>query len=443
MKPTIALIGRPNVGKSTLFNRLTKSQSAIVMDEPGITRDRQIGEGRVGDRPYWVVDTGGFEANATDMVAQQRIQQTLRAIDEASAVIFLLDAKTGVTVQDKALSEQLRKNHALIFLVVNKAEGMSQALATAEFHELGLGQPYAISATHGDYVSDLMALILENFSFGEAVTRSSKHPILAIIGRPNTGKSTMLNRILGENRVITCDEPGTTRDSIFVDVTYNHHNYTLIDTAGIRRKGRIDQTAEKISIFKTLRAMDTANVALLMFDAQQGVADQDCAIANLALQAGCALVIAMNKWDSIDAYQKQVIKRAITQKLVFLNFVRLHYISALHGLGISATFRSIDEAYLATTIKLPTPKLTKILINAVALQAPARTGNIIPKPRYAHQGGNMPPTIIIHGNALHRLSKHYMRFLEHRFRQAFKLMGAPLRVQYKSGRNPYHNATKH
>ncbi|QQS16301.1 MAG: ribosome biogenesis GTPase Der [Neisseriales bacterium] len=443
MKPTIALIGRPNVGKSTLFNRLTKSQSAIVMDEPGITRDRQIGEGRVGDRPYWVVDTGGFEANATDMVDQQRIQQTLRAVDEANAVIVLLDAKTGLTIQDQVLSEQLRTSHARVFLVVNKAEGMSQALATAEFHELGLGQPYAISATHGDYVSDLMELILENFPPVETVTSASKHPILAIIGRPNTGKSTLLNRIVGENRVITCDEPGTTRDSIFVDVTYHDHHYTLIDTAGIRRKGRIVQTVEKCSIFRTLRAMDTAHVALLMLDAREGIADQDCAIANLALQAGCALVIAVNKWDGMDTYQQQVIKRSIAQKLAFLNFVRLHYISALHGSGINAIFQSIDEAYLAATIKFSTPKLTKILMNAVALQAPARTGNIVPKPRYAHQGGNMPPTIIIHGNALHRLSKHYMRFLEHRFRQAFKLMGTPLRVQYKSGRNPYHKAAKH
>jgi len=439
MRPTIVLVGRPNVGKSTLFNRLTKSHQAIVMDEPGVTRDRHFGHGRVGDKPYWVVDTGGFEIQPSHNLIQQSIRQTLRAIDEADVVIFLLDAQVGVTAQDKLLADELRKYQGLLFLVTNKSEGMISDLATADFYELGLGQPYAISAAHGHNIRELMLLILENFVNDDKITEVHKnHPIFAIIGRPNVGKSTLVNTMLGEERVITFDQPGTTRDSIFIDFSFKDRPYTLIDTAGMRRKSRIDQKVEKFSILKTLRAMDEANVALLMLDAKEAIADQDGAIAKLALEAGCALVIAINKWDDINQTEKDILKQAFHQKLAFLSFAKFHYISALKSSGISEIFQSIDEAYAASNIKLPTPKLTKILIAATKTQMPSRVGKIIPKLRYAHQGGNLPPTIVIHGNALQLVSKHYTRFLENRFRQAFHLVGTPLKIQYKTGRNPYH-----
>jgi GTP-binding protein len=438
MKPTIVLVGRPNVGKSTLFNRLTKSRQAIVVDEPGVTRDRHFGHGRVGDKPYWVVDTGGFEIQPNHDIVQQSIRQTLRAIDEADAVIFLLDAQAGITAQDKLLADALRKYQGLLFLVTNKSEGMTPDLATAEFYELGLGQPYAISAAHGHNIRELMLLILENFVTDEALPINKKHPIFAIIGRPNVGKSTLANTMLGEERVITFDKPGTTRDSIFIDFSFKDRSYTLIDTAGMRRKNRINQTIEKFSILKTLRAMNEANVALLMLDAKEVIADQDGAIAKLALEAGCALVIAINKWDDISQTEKNTLKQALQQKLAFLNFAKFHYISALNGSGILEIFQSIDEAYAASNIKLPTPKLTKVLIEATKIQMPSRVGRIIPKLRYAHQGGNLPPIIVIHGNALQLVSKNYTRFLENRFRQAFRLVGTPLKIQYKSGINPYH-----
>lgn len=438
MKPTIVLVGRPNVGKSTLFNRLTKSRQAIVVDEPGVTRDRHFGHGRVGNKPYWVVDTGGFEIQPNHDIVQQSIRQTLRAIDEADVVIFLLDAQAGITAQDKLLADALRKYQGLLFLVTNKSEGMTPDLATAEFYELGLGQPYAISAAHGHNIRELMLLILENFVTDEVLPINKKHPIFAIIGRPNVGKSTLANTMLGEERVITFDKPGTTRDSIFIDFSFKDKFYTLIDTAGMRRKNRINQTIEKFSILKTLRAMNEANVALLMLDAKEVIADQDGAIAKLALEAGCALVIAINKWDDISQTEKNTLKQALQQKLAFLNFAKFHYISALNGSGILEIFQSIDEAYAASNIKLPTPKLTKVLIEATKIQMPSRVGRIIPKLRYAHQGGNLPPIIVIHGNALQLVSKNYTRFLENRFRQAFRLVGTPLKIQYKSGINPYH-----
>lgn len=436
MKPMIALVGRPNVGKSTLFNRLTRTRDALVADQPGLTRDRHYGHGRVGDKPYLVVDTGGFEPVVDDGILFEMAKQTLQAVDEADAVIFLVDARGGITPQDKLIANRLRQCASPVYLAVNKAEGMQTAIASAEFFELGLGDPLVISSAHGDGVRPLMDLVLEDLPDTEEV-KSAKFPKFAVIGRPNVGKSTLVNAILGEERVIAFDRPGTTRDSIYIDFERNEQRYTIIDTAGVRRRTRIDETVEKFSVVKTLRAIDDANVAVLVLDARQDIADQDANLAGYALEAGRALVVAVNKWDGIDQTRRDQVKQDIDRKLPFLSFARFHYISALQGQGVPALLKSIDMAYEAATTKLSTPKLTRVLQAAIERQQPPRSGAIRPKLRYAHQGGMNPPIIVIHGSALDRVPASYTRYLEHMFRKAFQLEGTPLRVQYKSGDNPF------
>ena len=438
MKPSIVIVGRPNVGKSTLFNRLTRSRDAIVADAPGITRDRHYGEGRVGDKPYLVVDTGGFEPVAKDGIFHVMAQQTRQAVDEADAVLFVVDARAGITAQDRTIADELRKTGRRAWLVVNKAEGMSPAMAAADFHELGLGDPLPVSAAHGDYVGDLMDLVLAEFKGAEtAEKQEGRHPKIAVVGRPNVGKSTLVNALLGEERVIVFDQPGTTRDPIYVDFEREGQRYTLIDTAGLRKRGRVEEAAEKFSVVKTMQAISDANVVVLVLDARQEIAEQDAHIAGFILDAGRALVIAVNKWEKLPAEERERIKRMLARQLNFLGFARVHYISALQGTGVGAVLTSVHAAYAAAMSRLPTPRLTRVLAAAVMQQQPPRAGMSRPKLRYAHQGGANPPRIIVHGTALDRVPDSYRRYLERFFRDAFQLQGTPLKVEFRTGRNPY------
>jgi GTP-binding protein len=449
MIPTIALVGRPNVGKSTLFNRLTRSRDAIVADYPGLTRDRHYGHGRGGSKPYLVIDTGGFEPDATSGIMAAMAQQTRQAIDEADVVVFLVDGREGLTEQDKEIAKLIRKSAHRYLLVVNKAEGMARERVAADFYELGLGEPLPISSAHGDNVRDLVELALEPFPEPAADDEAEdadepgasgapeKRPRIAIVGRPNVGKSTLVNTLLGEERVIAFDEPGTTRDSIYLDFERGGKPYTLIDTAGVRRRGKVIEAVEKFSVIKTLQAIEDANVVVLLLDARQEISEQDAHIAGFILEAGRALVVAVNKWDRLPPDQREQIRRDFDRKLGFLGFARHHYISALEGTGINELFASVREAYAAANAKLATPRLTRALQVAVARQQPPRDGLGRPKLRYAHQGGMNPPIVVIHGSALHAIPESYKRYLEHFFRDTFELRGTPLVVQFKSGRNPF------
>jgi GTP-binding protein len=438
VKPTLVIVGRPNVGKSTLFNRLTRSRDAIVADAPGITRDRHYGHGRIGDKPYLVVDTGGFEPVAKDGIYHEMARQTRQAVDEADAVMFVVDARAGLTGQDLIIAGELRKTGRKIWLVVNKTEGMVLPVVTAEFHALGMGDPLAVSAMHGDSISDLMDLVLADFSdAGELVPEKDRHPRIAIVGRPNVGKSTLVNALLGEERVIVFDQPGTTRDSIYIEFARDQQNYTLIDTAGMRKRGKMDEAAEKFSVVKTLQAVEDANVVILVIDARQEVSEQDAHIAGFILDAGRALVVAVNKWEKLPEHDRDMLKRALARKLGFLSFAKIHFISALQGTGIGLLMKSVDAAYAAAMTRLPTPKVTRALLAAVVQQQPPRGGMSRPKLRYAHQGGVNPPRIVVHGNALEHVPESYRRYLERFFRDAFKLQGTPLKVEFKTGRNPY------
>ena len=438
MLPIIAIVGRPNVGKSTLFNRLTRSRDAIVAAVPGLTRDRHYGRGRVGARPYLAVDTGGFEPVATDGIVHQMARQARQAVDEADAVLFVVDARSGLVPQDRAIAEELRRSGRRVFLVVNKAEGMAPGIAGAEFHGLGMGDPLPISAEHGDSVSDLMDEVLAVLPPSAEISQEEdRHPRIAIIGRPNVGKSTLVNALLGEDRVIVYDEPGTTRDSIHVEFERGGRRYTLIDTAGLRRRGRVSDAPEKFSVMKTLQAIAHANVAVLVLDARQDISEQDAHVAGFILEAGRALVVAVNKWERLPTEERDMVKRALLRKLEFLAFARLHFISALTGQGLEPLMKSVDEAYAAAMARLSTPRLNRVLAAAVAQQAPPRAGVIRPKLRYAHQGGVNPPRIVVHGGALDRIPDTYCRYLERLFREAFQLQGTPLRVELRSGSNPY------
>jgi GTP-binding protein len=438
MKPTLVIVGRPNVGKSTLFNRLTRSRDAIVVDVPGSTRDRNYGEGRVGGKSFLVVDTGGFEPVARQGIVVEMARQTREAIDEADVILFLVDARGGLTAQDREIAQELRESGRTVLLVANKAEGMQPAVAAAEFHALGVGEPVAISAAHGEGISDLVDLALAPFpEAGETRAEAADHPMIAVVGRPNVGKSTLVNALFGAERVLVFDEPGTTRDAIHVEFEWEQKRYTLIDTAGLRRRGRVAESTEKFSVIKAMQAIADANVAILVLDARQEISEQDAHVASFILDAGRALVVAVNKWERLPAAERDEVKRLIARKLNFLDFARIHFVSALEGSGLRALMRSVDAAYAAAMARLPTPKLTRALQAAVARQAPPRAGMVRPKPRYAHQGGVNPPRIVIHGNALEHLSDGYCRYLERFFRDTFKLTGTPLRIELRSGRNPY------
>ena len=439
MTPIVVIVGRPNVGKSTLFNRLTRSRDAIVADAPGITRDRHYGQGRLGQKPHLVVDTGGFEPVATEGIYHQMARQTRQAVDEADVVLFVVDARAGLTAQDQVIADELRKTGRKIFIVVNKAEGLSPEEAAAEFHALGLGEPLAVSAAHGENITDLIDHALAEFpSVDEsAEAEEDEQPRIAIVGRPNVGKSTLVNALLGQERVIVFDQPGTTRDSIYIEFEHGGRPYTLIDTAGVRRRGRISDAAEKFSVVKTMQAIADANVVVLVLDAKQDISEQDAHIAGFIVEAGRALVLAVNKWEAVDESTRESVKRTLARKLNFLSFARTHFISALEGHGIGGVMKSVDAAYAAAIAKLPTPKLTRALQAAVTQQQPPRAGYGRPKLRYAHQGGSNPPRIIVHGTALEHVPASYRRYLERFFREVFKLQGTPLKVELKSGRNPY------
>jgi GTP-binding protein len=437
VKPVIALVGRPNVGKSTLFNRLTRSRDAIVHDLPGVTRDRHYGDGRLGGRPYLVIDTGGLEP-AAEGVYVEMARQAEQAIAESDAVIFVVDGRAGLTPGDRKIAGNLRKAKTRLHLAVNKTEGMQSDSAVAEFHELGLGEPRAVSASHGEGVAELIDLVLEDFPEEEETKEEEHgHPRVAIVGRPNVGKSTLVNSLVGEERVIAFDQPGTTRDPIEVPFERAGRRYTLIDTAGLRRRGRTGEGAEYFSIVKALQAIEAANVAVLVLDAAEGVTEQDAHVAGYILERGRAVVLAVNKWDAAGKEARDRMKSEVAWKLGFLSFAEMHTISAKDGKGLPGLMRSVDAAFGAAMAKLSTPKLTRALISAIERQAPPKSGLVRPKLRYAHQGGMNPPRVIIHGNALERVPDSYKRYLEGFFRDKFELVGTPMHIEFRTGRNPY------
>jgi GTP-binding protein len=440
MKPVIAVVGRPNVGKSTLFNRMTKSRDAIVADFAGLTRDRHYGDGRSGEHEFIVVDTGGFEPDSTTGIVKEMAKQTRQAVAEADAVIFVVDVRSGVSGQDHDIARYLRTVGKKVILAVNKAEGMQESPLLGEFFELGLGEPHPISAAHGQGIRSLTEAALAHFEFEEEVEASPADggPIkLAVAGRPNVGKSTLINTWLGEERLVAFDQPGTTRDAITVPFERGGQKFELIDTAGLRRKGRVFEAIEKFSVVKTLQAIAGANVVLLLLDATQGVTDQDAHIAGYILESGRAVVIAINKWDAVDAYQKETLQRSIEQRLAFLKFAAVLHISAIKRQGLGPVWKAIGDAHASAIKKMPTPVLTRLLLEALEHQQPKRAGAFRPKLRYAHQGGMNPPLIVIHGNSLDHISETYKRFLEGRFREHFKLTGTPMRIELRSSKNPF------
>lgn len=447
MKPVIALVGRPNVGKSTLFNRLTKSRDAIVADFAGLTRDRHYGNGKQGKYEYIVIDTGGFEPDAASGIYREMAKQTQQAVAEADVVIFVVDARAGVSAQDHDISNYLRRLGKPCLLVANKAEGMLEGVQLSEFYELGLGEVYGISAAHGQGIRSLVELafgLLHLPEPDEDEESSDKSTIkLAVAGRPNVGKSTLINTWLGEERLVAFDLPGTTRDAISVPFERNGQKFELIDTAGLRRKGKVFEAIEKFSVVKTLQAIESANVVLLLLDATQGVTDQDAHIAGYVLESGRAVVVAVNKWDAIDDYQKQLLERSIETRLAFLKFASLHFISAKKRQGLGPVWTSIVQAHKAAMCKMSTPVLTRLLLEAVQFQSPKRAGMFRPKLRYAHQGGMNPPVIVIHGNSLEHVTEAYKRFLEGRFRKEFDLVGTPLRIEMKTSHNPFVDGESH
>lgn len=430
------------MGKSTLFNRMTRSRDALVADLPGLTRDRHYGEGRIGERPFIVIDTGGFEPVAKDGIMAEMAKQTRQAVVEADVVIFLVDGRLGLAPQDRVIADYLRKTGRRVMLAVNKAEGMKYTSVAADFYELGMGDPYAISSTHGDGVRELVdealeIAVQERPELAETDDAGARGTKIAIVGRPNVGKSTLVNTLIGEERVIAFDMPGTTRDAIYVEFERGGKPYTLIDTAGLRRRGKVFEAIEKFSVVKTLQSIDDANVVVLLLDAQQDVSDQDAHIAGFVVESGRALVVGVNKWDGLDGHARDRIKHDLQRKLQFLDFANFHFISARERSGIGALMRSVDEAYAAAMIKMPTPRLTRVLEEAVQFQQPRRVGATRPKLRYAHQGGSNPPIIVVHGNSLSGVPETYRRYLENRFRAAFNLKGTPLRIEFRTNKNPF------
>jgi GTP-binding protein len=440
MIPVIALVGRPNVGKSTLFNRLTRTQDALVAALPGLTRDRKYGAGRVGERPFIVVDTGGLAAGDKELDGLME-QQAWQAIEEADLVFFLVDARDGLTGADEAIAADLRRRGKPLTLVVNKTDGLDPDGALSEFHRLGLGEPQPVSATHGRGVERLMRGVLaalpppaEDAAPEPEAERTVR---VAVVGRPNAGKSTLINRILGEQRVLASDQPGTTRDSIFIPFERDGVAYTLIDTAGVRRRARVTEAVEKFSIIKTLQAIDAAHVVILVLDARTGIGEQDASLAGHIAEKGRALVLAVNKWDGLEPHERRMVKDQLDRRLPFLGFASVRFISALHGTGVGELFPLVRRAHASALRELPTPQLTEILERAVAAHQPPLVRGRRIKLRYAHQGGRNPPLIVIHGNQTESVPENYRRYLENAFRDALKLSGTPVRIEFRTGGNPY------
>ncbi len=441
MKPVIALVGRPNVGKSTLFNRLTKTRDAIVADFAGLTRDRHYGNGSLGSHEYIVIDTGGFEPDAQSGIYKEMAKQTRQAVAEADVVVFVVDARAGVSAQDHDIAKYLRKLGKPSVLTANKAEGMTEGGRFSEFFELGLGEVLPVSAAHGQGMRTLVDTALAFLSLPDADEDAEPTDPsvikLAVAGRPNVGKSTLINTWLGEERLVAFDLPGTTRDAISVPFERAGQKFELIDTAGLRRKGKVFEAIEKFSVVKTLQAIENSNVVLLLLDATQGVTDQDAHIAGYILESGRAVVLAINKWDAVDAYQRETLARSIETRLAFLKFASIHQISAIKRQGLGPVWKSIVQAHASANRKMSTPVLTRLLLEAVQFQQPQRAGVFRPKLRYAHQGGMNPPIIIVHGNSLEHVSESYKRYLEGRFRKEFDLVGTPMRIQMKTSHNPF------
>ena len=442
MKPVIALVGRPNVGKSTLFNRLTGTRDAIVADFAGLTRDRHYGNGRLAGKEFIVIDTGGFEPDASDGIYREMAKQTRQAVAESDVVIFVVDARAGLSAQDHEIAGYLRRLGKPTLLVANKAEGMKEGAQLVEFFELGLGEVIPVSGAHGQGVRSMLDVALERVPGWNAEEEDAEEPDsgvirLAVAGRPNAGKSTLINAWLGEERLVAFDMPGTTRDAITVPFERNGQKFELIDTAGLRKKGKVFEAIEKFSVVKTLQAIENSHVVLLLIDATEGVTDQDAHIAGFILESGRAVVLAVNKWDAVDTYQREQIERQMENRLSFLKFAAVHLISAKKKQGIAPLWKAIAQAHASAMRKMSTPMLTRLLQESIAFQAPKKTGMFRPKMRYAHQGGMNPPVIVIHGNSLEHVPDAYKRFLEGRFRKAFDLVGTPLRIEFKTSHNPY------
>jgi GTP-binding protein len=443
MLPVIALVGRPNVGKSTLFNRLTRSRDALVADLPGLTRDRKYGEGRVGECDYIVIDTGGISGDEAG-IDQRMAAQSMLAIDEADVVLFLVDGRAGLNPADELIADHLRRNSKSCWLVVNKTDGIDPDTAMADFHALGLGEPVAIAASHGRGVSQLIEEVLAPFipeeeGGGEERARAAyKDNIrIAVIGRPNVGKSTLVNRMLGEERVVVFDQAGTTRDSIYIPYERDGQKYILIDTAGVRRRKNIKEAVEKFSIVKTLQAIKDANVVISVIDAREGVTEQDLSMLGFVIDAGRALVIALNKWDGMSPDQRAEVKAQVERKLAFASFARIHFISALHGSGVGDLYLSVNEAFDSAMAKWSTNQLTRLLQDVVADHQPPMVNQRRIKLRYAHQGGSNPPIIVVHGNQTDALPGAYKRYLENRFSKYLKVRGTPIRFEFRTGDNPF------
>ena len=438
MLPVIVLVGRPNVGKSTLFNRLPRTRDALVADQPGLTRDRKYGVGRLGSRPYVVVDTGGIshDSDGVDLLMQQQVQQ---AIGEADQVLFIVDARDGLTAADETIAAGLRRTGKPVTLVVNKTEGLDYDSISGDFFSLGIGEPLPIAAAHGRGVHGLMDRVLSTLPAAFAADEETRHPgvQIAFVGRPNVGKSTLVNRLLGEERVVAFDQPGTTRDSIFIPFDRGAKHYTLIDTAGMRRRSRISEAVEKFSVIKTLQAIEQANVVLLVLDARQGVSEQDAGLAGHIVDSGRALVVVINKWDGLAQDERERVKTELQRRLAFLDFADWRFVSALHGSGVGLLLDAVDNAYNAAMSDLKTPQLTRILEDAVGEHQPPMVHGRRIKLRYAHQGGKNPPIIVIHGNQTAQVPAAYQRYLMNRFRALLSLRGTPLRIEFKSGENPY------
>ena len=436
MLPVVAIVGRPNVGKSTLFNVLTRTRDALVADEPGLTRDRKYGFGRVGPIPYIAIDTGGL-LERPGALERLMAEQAERAIDEADRVVLVVDARAGLTPDDEFIARILRRAGKPVVLAVNKAEGRDVEIAAAEFHALGFGEPQAVSAAHLQGIEILMEVTLAGLDASPAAPVHERAIHVAVVGRPNVGKSTLINRFLGEERLVAFDEPGTTRDAIFVPFERDGRSYVLIDTAGVRRKARVEEKVEKFSIVKTLQAIDEAQVVIGIVDAQEGVTEQDASLFGIVVERGRSLVIAINKWDKLKTEQRDNVRRELDLKLSFLQFAPQHFISARHGSGVGELLGSVDRAHAAANREMPTVELTRLLEKAVITHQPPLVKGRRIKLRYAHQGGRNPPIIIVHGNQTNQVPDAYRRYLENIFRKAYDLIGAPVRVEFRTDDNPY------